>query len=91
MVSAVKKHEYNRRYYYKHTEDVLKRQRKYNNKPEVKEKARRRMLNGQASYMNQFITNPSKPQIKLFSIIKTIFFPILQGRKPIKYALLRHW
>ena len=30
------------------------------------------MLNGKAAYMNSFITNPSKPQVELFEMIKEV-------------------
>lgn len=34
---------------------------------------RKRMLDGQASYMNSFITNPSKPQVELFKLTSSIY------------------
>ena len=53
------------------------------NKPEMKEKRRQYMLNGGASYAGSFVTNPSKPQVELYNIIKEIYpeailnYPIL--------------
>jgi|ADurb_Leu_01_Slu_FD_contig_123_19191_length_34796_multi_3_in_2_out_0_15 very-short-patch-repair endonuclease len=40
---------------------------------EWKEKQRQRLLNGHASYMNKFIKNPSKPEIKLRDIVKELY------------------
>jgi len=41
--------------------------------PENREEVRERMLNGQAVYMNSFIENPSKPQVEMYDIIKSVF------------------
>lgn len=40
---------------------------------EFKENVRKRMLNGQSSYMNSKVKNPSKPQLLLFEIVKQLF------------------
>lgn len=37
------------------------------------EKDRRRLLSGQAAYMNSFIKNPSKPQVELYNRVKQIY------------------
>jgi G:T-mismatch repair DNA endonuclease (very short patch repair protein) len=48
------------------------------NRPEVKEKLRLYMINGGAQYTHSFITNPSKPQVELFNLVKQIdICPIL--------------
>lgn len=40
---------------------------------ERRNKQRQLMLNGKAAYLNQFISNPSKPQIALFEMIQSIY------------------
>jgi len=42
--------------------------RHYTQTQEYKE----RLLNGQASYMNSFIKNPSKPQVELYNLVKSL-------------------
>lgn len=43
-----------------------------------KETQRKRMLDGGAAYCNQFVQNPSKPQVELFNLIQQIFpYPIM--------------
>ncbi len=37
------------------------------------EKIRTRMLNGGAAYLNKFIKNPSKPQVKLYELVLSIY------------------
>ena len=44
-------------------------QKEAQNRPEVKEKNRERALNGGAVYANQFIKNPSRPQVELFKML----------------------
>ena len=39
----------------------------------TKEKNRIRMLNGGAAYLNKFIKNPSKPQVKLYELVLSIY------------------
>jgi len=41
-------------------------------RPDCREKIKQRMLNGGASHASSFNKNPSKPQVKLFNIIKEI-------------------
>ena len=41
----------------------------FNHSKDWIEGQRLRMLNGQASYMNSFITNPSKPQVELYKAV----------------------
>lgn len=60
---------------------------------EFKEKLSQRMLNGQASYMVSCITNPSKPQIEIFNLVKIIDicpvlnFPVKEVNRNIDIAL----
>ncbi len=64
------------------------------NRSEVKEKLRTRMLNGGAAHANSFITNPSKPQVALFELVKqlchcaSLNYPI--GNKNIDIAIPFH-
>jgi len=44
------------------------------NRPEVKEKLRLYMINGGAQYTHSFITNPSKPQVELFNLVKQLCY-----------------
>mgnify|MGYP001390754941 CR=1 FL=1 len=44
----------------------------YFNSKEFRKILKDKMLNGQASYMNTFIKNPSKPQLKLYKMILEI-------------------
>jgi len=54
---------------------------------------RERMLNGGASYANLFIKNPSKPQVKLYELVLTLFpksilnFPIEEINRCIDIAI----
>ncbi len=68
----------------KHSEETRKKQseiKKGKNNPmwgkihseETKEKQRQRMLNGGAARANSFIKNPSKPQVKLFELVKELY------------------
>jgi len=44
----------------------------------IRKHVRNRMIEWQASYMNGFITNPSKPQVELFELVKQIdIYPVL--------------
>jgi hypothetical protein len=46
--------------------------KKYHNETEIKERHRKVMLDGKASYMCSFIKNPSKPQVELFKLVQQI-------------------
>ena len=55
--------------------------RSFIDKKKMIEKLKERMNDWQAGYMNTFIKNPSKPQIKLFKLCCEIFpYPILNYR-----------
>jgi len=47
------------------------------NRPEIKEKLRTRMLNGEASRINMFVKNPSKPQVELFNLVKKLCYCVV--------------
>ena len=52
---------------------------------ESHKKTRERLLNGGAAYMRSFIASPSKPQVELFNIIKTIFSTAILEYKILNY------
>lgn len=60
------------------------------------ENLRKEMLDGRASYMNSFISNPSKPQIELFNLVKSlcycsiINYPIKEVNRCIDIAIPFH-
>lgn len=52
---------------------------RFKNNPELKEVQREYMLNGGASHARQFITSPSKPQLKLFNLVQQVApYPIIE-------------
>jgi len=53
-------------------EKMSKVSKEVHNRPEIKEKSRQRMLDGQAVYMQEFIKNPSKPQVELFKMLQQL-------------------
>ena len=66
------------------------------NRPEVKEKLRTRMLNGEASRINSFVKNPSKPQVELFNLVKKLCYcaelnyPVIEVNRCIDIAIPFH-
>lgn len=54
---------------------------------EFKENVRKRMLNGQSSYMNSKIKNPSKPQLLLFYIVQELFPSAILNYPLLNYSL----
>lgn len=61
----------------KHTEEARKKMSEkitgFKHSDEVKLKQRIRMLNGLAAYANKFIKNPSKPEVVLREIVRSMF------------------
>jgi hypothetical protein len=52
--------------------------KKYHGRIEVREKMKQKLLDGHAVYMNSFVKNPSKEQVRLFKICCDVFiYPIL--------------
>lgn len=53
----------------------------------IKEETRNRMLMGQASYMNSFIKNPSKPQVKLYEMTKELYSQAILNYSCLNYSI----
>jgi hypothetical protein len=45
------------------------------------------MINGGAAYMNSFILNPSKPQIKLFELVKQLYPNAILNHPSLKHSI----
>ena len=71
---------------YNHTKEINEKRRKkmidghaiymnsFNHTEDINRKQKERMKNGLALYINTFITNPSKPQVSLFELVKQLCY-----------------
>ena len=62
----------------------------------IRKHVRNRMIEWQASYMNSFIKNPSKPQVELFNLVKKLCYcaelnyPVIEVNRCIDIAIPFH-
>jgi hypothetical protein len=61
--------------------------RSFINREEQARKSRERMLGGQAAYMNSFITNPSKPQVELYELIKSMYSTAILNYASLNFSI----
>jgi len=83
----------------KYVENKSKKMKEFfqtNEGKEAIEKQRQKMKNGLAAYANSFITNPSKPQVELYEMVKSLYpsaeigYPIYEFNKNVDICIPEH-